>query len=148
MMPYHQKWSKINFTFKNLHFLIKCHETFYLKAVTFKTPMILGITFDFCFVQHFDKTFDNLTDQLKLLNLHIRDCSVLLDRLIEDVVGEDEAESIKWKKEIREFTKDLTLICIKWVPEDPDTFLVTSSTRKMPKCSDSMNSSIFMPENI
>ena len=43
----------------------------------------------------------------------------------------------------------LALIYIKWVPEDPSTtFLVTSSTRKMPECSDSMNSSIFMPENI
>ena len=42
----------------------------------------------------------------------------------------------------------LTLICIKWDPEDPDTtFLATSSTRKMPECLDSMNSSIFMPEN-
>ena len=47
------------------------------------------------------------------------------------------------------FLSFLTLICVKWVPEDPSTtFLVTSSTRKMPECSDSMNSSIFMPENI
>ena len=43
----------------------------------------------------------------------------------------------------------LTLICIKWVTEDPGSkFLVTISTRKIPECSDSMNSSILMPENI
>ena len=34
-------------------------------------------------------------------------------------------------------------------PGDPSTtFLVTYSTRKIPECSDSMNSSVFMPENI
>ena len=43
----------------------------------------------------------------------------------------------------------LTLICIKCVPEYPNTtFLVNSSTQKMPECSDSMNSPSFMPEMI
>ena len=42
-----------------------------------------------------------------------------------------------------------TLIRIKWVLEDPSTaFLVTSSTQKMLECSDFINSSIFMLENI
>ena len=47
------------------------------------------------------------------------------------------------------FPDSLTLVCIKWFPQDlSTTFLVTSSTWKMPECSDSMNSSIFMPENM
>ena len=46
-------------------------------------------------------------------------------------------------------SSSLTLICIKWVPEDPSTtFLATSSTQKVSECSDSMNSSICIPESI
>ena len=53
--------------------------------------------------------------------------------------------SEKLKNEI----KQLTVICISWVPGDPRTiFLVISFTRKMPESSDSMCSSIFMLENI
>ena len=43
----------------------------------------------------------------------------------------------------------LTLICVKWVPEDPSTiFLATSFTLKIPESSDSKHSSISMLENI
>ena len=45
--------------------------------------------------------------------------------------------------------RNLTLMCIKWVPGDPSTlFLATSFTQKMPEGSDSMYSSILMLGNI